>query len=99
MHEIEFSEEVLRDLSALRGFDRKRILDGIEEQLSSEPSKESRHRKILRGLLPSFEAIPPIWQLALGEYRVFYDVNEEGRKVYVRAFRRKPPHKTTEEIL
>ena len=99
MHEIEFSEVVLRDLSALRAFDRKRVLDGIEEQLSREPSKESRHRKILRGLLPSFEAILPIWQLALGEYRVFYDVNEEGRKVYVRAVRRKPPHKTTEEIL
>jgi hypothetical protein len=48
--------------------------------------------------LPSFEAIPPIRQLALGEYRVFYDVNEEGRRVYVRAGGCEPPHRTTEEI-
>jgi len=26
-------------------------------------------------------------------------VNEEGRIVYVRAVRKKPPHKTTEDIL
>jgi mRNA-degrading endonuclease RelE of RelBE toxin-antitoxin system len=35
----------------------------------------------------------------VGEYRVFYDVGEVERVVYVRAIRRKPPHRTTEEIL
>ena len=45
------------------------------------------------------EAIPPIWQLRVGAFRVFYDVNEEERRVYVRAIRRKPAHLKTEEIL
>jgi len=30
---------------------------------------------------------------------VFYDVDEEKMTVHVRAVRRKPPHRTTEEIL
>ncbi len=54
---------------------------------------------MLEGLAPSFEAVPPIWELRVGEYRIFYDVDEDEKKVYVRAIRRKPPHKTTEEIL
>jgi mRNA-degrading endonuclease RelE of RelBE toxin-antitoxin system len=99
VYEIEFSEEVLDDLSALRAFDRSRVLDEIETQLSSEPAQETRHRKILVGLVPSFDAVPPIWQLAVGEYRVFYDVDEERRTVYVRAVRHKPPHRMTKEIL
>jgi hypothetical protein len=32
-------------------------------------------------------------------YRVFYDVDDAAGRVIVRAVRRKPPHKTTEEIL
>jgi mRNA-degrading endonuclease RelE of RelBE toxin-antitoxin system len=99
VYAIEFSDKVLDDLSAFRAFDRQKILDRIEEQLSSEPLKATRHRKILVGLVPSFEAVPPIWQLSVGEYRVFYDVNEEHRIVSVRAVRHKPPHRMTEEIL
>jgi mRNA-degrading endonuclease RelE of RelBE toxin-antitoxin system len=54
---------------------------------------------MLPGLVPPFEAIPPIWELRIGDRRVFYDVDEEGRTVYVRAVRRKAPHATTEQIL
>jgi hypothetical protein len=60
---------------------------------------EARHRKMLVGLVPPFDATPPIWQLSVGEFRVFYDVDPGERRVYVRAVRRKPPHKTTKEIL
>ena len=42
---------------------------------------------------------PTVWELRIGEFRVFYDVNEETALVTVRAIRQKPPHKTTEEIL
>lgn len=41
----------------------------------------------------------PVWELRVGEYRVFYDVDEATAIVYIRAIRHKPPHKTTEEIL
>jgi len=43
--------------------------------------------------------VVPIWELRVGEFRVFYDVDEEAQTVFVRAVRHKPPHKTTEEIL
>jgi mRNA-degrading endonuclease RelE of RelBE toxin-antitoxin system len=41
----------------------------------------------------------PVWELRIGEYRVFYDVDEQASLVMVRAIRQKPPHKTTEEII
>ena len=55
--------------------------------------------KILVGLIPPWDHEPPIWELRSGEFRVFYDVNETDSRVTVRAIRRKPPHRTTEEIL
>lgn len=99
MFEILFSEGVEEDLVALRAHDRMKVLDTIEEQLAHEPTKPTRQRKLLSNLAPPFEAVPPIWELRVGEYRVFYDVNEDAGKVYVRAARHKPPHRTTEEIL
>ena len=83
----------------LRAFERRNILDVIEEQLQFEPTRETRHKKILSGLIPPWDHVQPVWQLSIGEYRVFYDVNEEEDMVLVRAIRHKPPHKTTEEIL
>jgi mRNA-degrading endonuclease RelE of RelBE toxin-antitoxin system len=50
-------------------------------------------------LIPPWAAEPPIWELRVRGYRVFYDVSEEEKVVYVRAVRKKPPAKTTEEIL
>jgi len=40
-----------------------------------------------------------MWELRIGEYRAFYDVDEAGKTVTVRALRHKPLHKTTQEIL
>lgn len=99
MYEIRYAPGVASDLSGLKAYLRGQILDAVDEQLSHLPTRVSRKRKILRGLIPPFEADPPIWQLRVGDYRVFYDVDEIERIVYVRAVREKPPHKTTEEIL
>ena len=74
------------------------ILEGIEKMLMHEPSVETRNRKQLVSLVPPFEAVLPIWELRIRDYRVFYDVSEEERMVYVRA-RRKPAHRSTGEIL
>ena len=46
-----------------------------------------------------WEHVPPVWELRIGQYRVFHDVNEKAKHVTVRAVRHKPAHKTTEEIL
>ena len=76
-----------------------RILDKIEEQLTHEPTRETRNKKMLVGLAPPWEHVQPVWELRVGENRVFYDVDEDASVVIVRAVRYKPPHKTTEEIL
>ncbi len=96
---IEYAEGVAGDLADLHAYERKSILAAIEKQLLHEPTRGTRHRKILVGLVPPWEHVPPVWQLSIGAYRVFYDVDEESSAVVIRAIRYKPPHKTTEEIL
>nr|VFJ96811.1 MAG: Plasmid stabilisation system protein [Candidatus Kentron sp. H]VFJ97458.1 MAG: Plasmid stabilisation system protein [Candidatus Kentron sp. H]VFK04354.1 MAG: Plasmid stabilisation system protein [Candidatus Kentron sp. H] len=56
-------------------------------------------RKMIIGLAPPWEHIDPVWELRIGEYRAFYDVDEKISVVTIRAIRHKPPHKTTEEIV
>jgi mRNA-degrading endonuclease RelE of RelBE toxin-antitoxin system len=97
--EIRFAEDVVTDLKKLSAFHRKTVLDAIEVQLRAEPTTETRNRKQLASLVPPWTAEPPIWELRIGEHRVFYDVSEEEHVVYVRAVRKKPPGRTTEEIL
>ena len=99
MYHILFSESVAEDLAGLRANERTRVLDRIEVQLKHEPLRQSRNRKILGGLIPPWEHVAPVWQLRVGQYRVFYDVNANELAVIVRAVRLKPPHRTTEEIL
>ena len=96
---ILLSEGVKDDLHTLRAYDRRMLLDAIAMQLAYTPTVAAKRRKLLRNLTPPFEAIPPIWQLRVGAFRVFYDVHAEARLVYVRAIRRKPAHQHTEEIL
>ena len=96
---IVFAERVKEDIKGLRAYDRRLLLDAIERQLIHTPHVATTQRKLLHNLVPPFEAILPIWQLRVGGFRVFYDVSEKERQVYVRAIRRKPPHLKTEEIL
>ncbi len=91
--------EFLSKFEKLIAYERKHILDKIDEQLSHEPAIETRNRKPLFGLKPTWEHLEPVWELRVGEYRVFYDVDEVAALVTVRIIRYKPPHKTTEEIL
>jgi mRNA-degrading endonuclease RelE of RelBE toxin-antitoxin system len=99
MFEIVYTEGVIGDLKDLRARQRKQILDRIDEQLLHEPTRPTRNKKILAGLKPPWDHEEPVWELRIGKYRVFYDVDEEGERVLVRAIREKPPHQTTEDIL
>ena len=99
MFKITYSSSVAADLKPFKAGERSQILDGIEIQLSHEPNRQTRNRKILVGLVPPWEHVPPVWELRIGEYRVFYDVDEDARSVMIRAVRRKTPHQTTEEIV
>ena len=78
MYEIEYAEGVVDDLANLRAYQRKQILDRIEVQLAHQPIQQTRNKKILVGLIPPWEHVEPVWELRVGEYRVFYDVDEEA---------------------
>lgn len=97
--DIRFAKGVEEDLDKIPAYYRKQILDGIRSQLSHVPDAPTRNRKFLVNLIPPWEAIPPIWELRIGQYRVFYDVSHVDQVVFVRAVRRKPPRRKTEDIL
>jgi len=78
---------------------RRAIGDAIDEQLAHQPSVATRNRKPLPGLVAPFEHVSPIWELRVGDDRVFYDVDEGDELVVVRAIRWKAAGQTTEEIL
>ncbi|NUQ63628.1 MAG: type II toxin-antitoxin system RelE/ParE family toxin [Pirellulales bacterium] len=114
MYDIRWDEGAKDDMrrAGLRAYEVRQIVDAVDEQLAHEPARQSKRKKIIRPdqRLP-FEHLEPVWQLRVGDFRIFYDVvdvdesRQEGEeKVYqgvvsVRAVRRKPGHKTTEEIL
>src|ERR1700676_983320 len=87
------------ELTAIKVFDRRRVAEAIDVQLTQQPLVETKNRKLMLDARPSFECEPPIWELRVGNYRVFYDVDEAVQTVFVRAIREKPPHATTEEVL
>lgn len=96
---IQITDIAYDELRTIKSFYRRQIVDAIDEQLAHEPTTETKNRKILMGIRPDFEHEPPVWELRVGQYRVYYDINEEAKAVLVRAVRQKPPHKTTEQIV
>ena len=97
---IDFLPDADAELRELRLFDQKRIVDGILEQLSQQPDQETRNRKCLGDrLTANFDFVPPLWELRIGEYRVFYGIETPTRIVVIHAVRMKPPTKTTSEVL
>jgi mRNA-degrading endonuclease RelE of RelBE toxin-antitoxin system len=85
-------------LQAIKPFHRRPIVEAIDEQLAHEPTVETTNRKLLAGLHADFEHDEPVWELRVGQYRVYYDVNSDSMTVVIRAVREKPPHVTTEQI-
>lgn len=69
MYEIEYTPQAVEDLQFLRKNEQKQILDGVEVQLRYEPITETRNRKLMR---PNNIAA---WELRIGEFRVFYNVD------------------------
>ena len=70
---IRYSNEAVEQLKKLRVFDRTAILDQIEQVLSVNPNVVSKSRiKRLR------EPAPTQYRLRVGEFRVFYALEEEA---------------------
>jgi mRNA-degrading endonuclease RelE of RelBE toxin-antitoxin system len=98
-YEIDLTDLALDELKAIRSFDRRRIVDEIHGQLEHQPTVATRNRKCLRAPAPDFEHVPPLWELRVSDYRVFYDVDEAAQIVSVRAVRHKGQGQTTKEII
>jgi len=98
MFEVRLVRGALQDLRRLRGHDRARIIDEIERRLVAQPQEPRRNRKELTALVPPWEHVPPVWELRVGDYRVFYDVDAGARLVVVRAVRRKGRSATKEIV-
>jgi mRNA-degrading endonuclease RelE of RelBE toxin-antitoxin system len=97
-YEIELTDLAFEELDALRAFDRRRIVDEMEEKLTYEPMVETRNRKQLRNPLPRFAHVGPVWELKVGSFRVIYNVSEELQTVYVRSVRQKKQGQTTQDV-
>lgn len=75
---IILKRSAVADLDALRKYDATQIADAMERYLQHEPTKESKSRiKRLRGISN------PDYRLGVGDYRVFYVVDEDARRVDV----------------
>jgi mRNA-degrading endonuclease RelE of RelBE toxin-antitoxin system len=74
---IDVTEEAKMDLSYYTAFERKLVVSGIREQLTHQPLLETKNRKSLRD--------NPIasWELRVGKYRIFYEVNEPAQSVSI----------------
>jgi len=70
-YQIRYSNEAVEQLKKLRVFDRTAVLDQIGQILTVDPTVVSKSRiKRLR------EPAPTQYRLRVGEFRVFYDVEE-----------------------
>jgi len=99
MYDLQFSTGVWEDLKPLPARDQRILMDAIEGQLTHQPAVRTKNRKELVNLVPPWHFVPPVWELRVSDYRVFYDLDEKEKVVYVRAIRLKPPHSRTEDIL
>lgn len=97
--EVQITDLAADELRSIRPFDRRRIIEDILTQLEDQPTAATKNRKRLDAAVPDFEHVPPIWELRVGAFRVFYDVDESARIVTIRAVRQERQGQTTEDII
>jgi mRNA-degrading endonuclease RelE of RelBE toxin-antitoxin system len=79
MYEINLLPTAQEDLKSLRKFEQKDVVAGIKAQLRHEPTVETRNRKRLE---PNELAE---WELRIGRFRVFYNVESDAQMIHVEA--------------
>src|SRR5579864_9242063 len=76
--DIQLTSGAKEDLQSLRPFDQKKAVEGLETHLCYEPTKVSRSR--------IKQMVQPFWcqyRLRIEDFRVYYDVDQENRKVNI----------------
>ena len=76
---IDYTASAEGDLAVFKSYEQRLIVDAIDQQLLYEPHQETRNRKLLD---PNPLAI---WELRIGRYRVFYDLDTTSQLVLVKA--------------
>jgi mRNA-degrading endonuclease RelE of RelBE toxin-antitoxin system len=114
MYDIRWDQAAEEDMKRmkLRAYDVGRIVDAVDEELTHQPERASKRKKLIRPEVElPFEHLEPVWQLRIAEFRVFYDISKQQEEheaggpeeyegvVSIRAVRRKPPHKTMRDVL
>jgi mRNA interferase RelE/StbE len=78
VYTIMLKPSAVTDMDALRKYDATHIADAMERHLQQNPTKESKSRiKRLRGISN------PDYRLRVGDYRIFYVVDEIAHRVHV----------------
>ena len=78
MFRVVVHPEAVRELDAIPVFHRRTILSVVRKVLAGQPTLERRSRvKRMRG-----EFYPP-YRLRVGDFRVYYDVDEGRSEVFV----------------
>jgi mRNA interferase RelE/StbE len=78
VYTIMLKPSAVTDMDALRKYDATHIADAMERHLQQNPTKEGKSRiKRLRGISN------PDYRLRVGDYRIFYVVDEIAHRVHV----------------
>jgi mRNA-degrading endonuclease RelE of RelBE toxin-antitoxin system len=75
--DIRYTADAQDHLRAMTAREQSLILDRVELQLAHEPDVETRNRKLMRA--------NPLasWELRIGTFRVYYDIEEGSRTVVI----------------
>lgn len=95
---LEFAASAEKELYGLRAFDARKVVDAIERELPHHPDTPTKNRKRLDGIRAGFEHAIPLWELRVGNIRVFYDIDKDAARVVIRAVRVKGQGQTTEDV-
>lgn len=92
-YSIRFDQTAIEDLSQLRKRDQTTLLENVQRFLTHSPGTE-QGRRIKRLHKPAISDL----RLRVGDFRVYYDVDDEAQEVHVLRVARKGT-RTTEETL
>jgi len=79
LFQVRFTPRASDELRSFRKIEQKQVVEAVKTQLLHEPLSITRNRKKLR---PNELAE---WELRIGDFRIFYDVDEADQIVSVRA--------------
>ena len=98
-YSIVWEDDAKHEFGDVKPSTQRKIAAEIDKQLPHQADVPSKNRKPLEAAAAGFDFDPPLWELRVGEWRVFYDIDQEEMLVHIRTIRRKPPEKRTEDIL